>query len=359
MILLQFVNLGVCECPTNYYYNGSASSGNGFCVPQLLYGQACATTSQCDYRANLTCVNSICTCASGLNYNSLVNTPFGSCLPAAGYMQNCSVSFTCSTSQNLYCELSYYGGANLTGVCLCNSSWSYWDGLTCASKLSIGGQCSNSSQCITSNGLFCSNYTQSSGTCDCDKNHYWNDTCTQKLLYNVSCSSSYICDDNRGLQCQGLGGIMFQKCDCFNSSYIWDSLYVTNRSYTCILRLGFNQATCYGNLECQTYNYLQCNNGTCGCNYDAYFDGSLCQPKRNYTDPCTTTTQCRDFNPVDLICRLGSTVPPALQCLCNTSSYWEACTQSCTTSKTVRIFSSRFVRYQLIALFSRFINLVH
>jgi len=262
----------------------------------------------------------------------------GYCVTAAGYGDNCSNSVLCSTSQNLYCDFSYYGGANLSGICTCNNSWSYWDGSICTSKLSIGGQCSNNINCISSDGLFCSNYTPTLGTCDCDKNHFWNSTCIIKQWYNTSCSSSYVCDDNRGLQCQALGGTMFQKCDCYNTSYIWDSLYVTNRSYTCIPKLSDGQTPCFGDLECQDFNYLVCNNGTCGCSYVDYWDGNRCQVKRNYTDPCDNTTECRDFNPVDLICRLGSSVPQILQCLCNTTAFWEQCQQACVISKGVRIY---------------------
>ncbi len=336
----MYLNLGVCQCSTFQYYNGSALSGNGFCVPYQVYNQPCTSTSQCDYRIQLTCLNNLCLCASGTNYIGSINSGGvnGSCVLAAGYLDNCSSTILCSSSENLYCDLSYYGGANTTGICLCNSSWSYWDGITCTSKLSIGGECSTNTNCISSVGLICSNYTQSAGTCDCDQYHFWNNTCTQKLWFNTSCSTSYVCDDNRGLQCQGLGGSMFQKCDCYNVSYIWDSLYVTNRSHTCILKLTNGASPCFGDLECQDFNYLQCNNGTCGCNYDAYWDGSRCQPKRNYTDPCAGTYQCRDFNPVDLICRLGTTATPVLQCLCNITSFWDACLQACITSKEVKVF---------------------
>ena len=338
--LLMSLNLGLCQCSTHYYYNGTPSMGNGVCVPQLLYGGLCATTSQCDYRVNLTCVSGTCTCAAGQNYNPSTNSSgvLGACTSAAGYLQNCSVNFTCSTSQNLYCDLTFYGSANTSGVCLCNTSWSYWDGLTCASKLSIGGKCTSNTNCISSAGLFCSNYTQSIGECDCDQNHFWNFTCLPKQYYNTTCPSSYVCDDNRGLQCQGSGGSMFLKCDCYNSSYIWDSLYVTNRSYTCIPKLSYGQSSCFGDLECEDFNYLVCNNGTCGCSYLDYYDGSRCQPKRNYTEPCNYTYYCRDFNPVNLVCRLGATVPPVLQCLCNLSSYWEPCTQQCTVAKKVNCF---------------------
>ena len=324
---------GVCQCSTFQFYNGTPSLGNGFCTPLRVYNQPCASTSQCDYRISLTCVNNLCQCGSSQNYNPSIP----SCVAAAGYLDNCTSLVQCSASQSLYCDYSVYGGLNLTGQCLCNSSWSYWDGLTCASKLSIGGVCSSNTNCIASAGLFCSNYSQSAGTCDCDKNHFWNSSCIPKQWYNTSCETHYVCDDNRGLNCPGVGAAMFQRCDCYNTSYIWDSLYVNNRSYTCIPKLSNGQGPCFGDLECQDFNYLQCNNGTCGCNYIDYWDGDRCQPKRNYTDPCDNITQCRDFNPVNLICRMGSTVPPALQCLCNITSFWEDCQQACVVSKQVRI----------------------
>ncbi|UJR31360.1 hypothetical protein I4U23_018854 [Adineta vaga] len=309
---------GICQCTTNEFYNGSALLANGFCIPHHVYNESCTSTSNCDYRRNLTCLNNLCLCAPGKNYDSTIVSN-----GVTGVF----------TSQNLYCDFSYYGGANTTGICLCNNSWSYWDGLICTRKLSVGGECSNNTQCISSDGLFCSNYSQSIGTCDCDKNHYWNNTCVQKKWFNESCSTSYICDDNRGLQCQGTGGALFEKCDCYNISFIWDSLYVTNRSQTCIKKLTNDQSTCYGDLECEDFNYLVCTNGTCKCEYIDYWDGSRCQAKRNYTNPCDNTTQCRDFSPVDLICRPGPTASNALQCLCSLTSYWEDCLQACVVSK--------------------------
>ena len=332
---------GICQCSTYQYYNGSALLGNGYCVPMHTYNQSCTSTSQCDYRVNLTCSSNLCTCTSGTNYDPSVNSSgvMGYCKPAATYLENCTVTLTCSSSQNLYCELSYYGGTNTTGICLCNSSWSYWDGLKCARKLSIGGKCTNDTQCISSAGLFCSNYSQSLYQCDCDKNYFWNYTCLIKQWYNTTCSSSYVCDDNRGLQCQGLGGSMFQKCDCYNTSFIWDSLYI-NQNFICILKLSNTIGPCRGNLECQDFNYLICNNVThvCECSYVDYWDGSRCQAKRNYTDNCNYTYQCRDFSPVNLVCILGTTSPPVFQCLCNATSFWEVCQQACVTSKYVSIY---------------------
>jgi hypothetical protein len=331
--------LGICQCSTHSFYNGSAQLGNGFCVSHRLFNETCVTTSQCDYRIGLSCLNNRCLCPSKTNYNPSVPSGgiMGFCQPAGTYLENCTATTPCSNSQNLFCDLSYFGGANLSGICLCNSTWSYWDGITCASKLSIGGECSLNQQCSAAKGLFCSNYSQSIGTCDCNKYYYWNETCMLKQWYNTSCSSNYVCDDNRGLQCQGLGGSLFQKCDCYNNSYIWDSLYVTNRSYTCISKKTNGATPCFGNLECEDFNYLVCNNGTCGCIYYDYWDGNRCQPKRNHSIQCSSTYQCRDFSPVYLIC--SSSV-----CLCDPSRYWEACLQQCITSKNVCTcrFSSTF-----------------
>ena len=287
-------------------------------------------TSECDYRINLTCTNNICTCTTGYNYDATYPNVgvTGLCKPAGTYLDPCSSNDTCSASQNLFCN------GSSSGVCLCDLSWSYWDGITCASKLSIGGQCSTNTHCMASKLLFCSNYTQSAGTCDCDKNHYWNETCMPKLLYAVNCSSNYFCDDNRGLLCRGLSGslAMFQKCDCYNNSYTWDSLYI-NRSQTCIQKLGYNTSTCYGQLECEDFNYLACVSGVCLCNYTDYYDGSRCQPKRTYLDPCNYTYFCKDYDPVNLVCRIGPA--GSLQCVCNISAYWENCTQRCVTAKKV------------------------
>ena len=183
-----YIHVGVCQCPTYQFYNGSASLGNGICVPLHLYNESCSSISQCDYRVNLVCSSNLCLCGAGKNYDPTVNSGgvMGYCVPAAGYLDNCSNSILCSTSQNLYCDFSYYGGASTIGVCLCNTSWLYWDGTTCTSKLSIGGECTNNIQCIAAEGLFCSNYTPSVGTCDCDQYHFWNDTCIIKQWFNTS-----------------------------------------------------------------------------------------------------------------------------------------------------------------------------
>ncbi|CAF0997479.1 unnamed protein product [Adineta steineri] len=327
---------GVCQCGIYKFYNGTASLGNGYCEPLRDYNHSCSSTSNCDFRKGLICSNNLCTCLSTQNYDStIVDTGgvFGACTAAATYLDNCTSIIKCSASAGLYCDYTHYASTNTTGVCNCNSSTSFWDGLECASKLSIGGECTTSTECNSGDGLFCSNYTQSLGTCDCDKNHFWNYTCIIKQWYNTTCPSSYVCDDNRGLFCQPTGGSFFLKCDCFNSSFIWDSLYVTNRSHICVLKMGYGASTCFGDLECQDQNYLKCFNGTCLCTYDHYYNGILCTPKLNYTDPCQNSTMCRDFAPVNLVCRAGPTASHALQCLCNITSYWSDCLQACIVSK--------------------------
>lgn len=105
-----------------------------------------------------------------------------------------------------------------------------------------------------------------------------------------------------------------------------------------------NHMKCNNNIERDDFNCLACINGTCTCPLPYYLDGSQCSLKRNYTEPCNSTDHCRDFNPVNLVCRLGSTIPPALQCLCNLTSFWEPCLQQCTTSKRVNT-SSAYLLY--------------
>lgn len=258
----------------------------------------------------------------------------GLCKSAGTYLDNCSSSAPCSTSQNLTCI-----GNNGTGQCLCNTSVSYWDGFTCVTKLTIGGQCSADSQCLASKNLTCSTYNQSYGTCDCNKHYYWNETCMLKLWYNISCGSQYECDDHRGLQCQGGGSPAMQgKCDCYNNSYIWDSLYRT-RNRTCVRKLAYNMGPCYGSAECEEFNYLSCDNNTqlCVCNTTDYWSGTSCQPKRNYLEPCNFTYHCKDYAPVNLTCK--NTTSGSFQCVCNGSEFWNNCSQECTVSKAVRIQS--------------------
>ncbi|UJR11805.1 hypothetical protein I4U23_015985 [Adineta vaga] len=327
---------GVCQCGSLEFYNGTASLGNGYCEPLRDYSKICAASSNCDYRKDLVCTSNICTCPSGTNYDSTIvvsASVTGYCTPAATYYDDCTSVIKCSTSQNLYCDYATFGLPTV-GRCLCNTSWSFWDGVTCANKLSIGGVCKTTTECNAADGLFCSNYTQSVGTCDCDKNHFWNYTCIIKQLFNTRCTSSYVCDDNRGLFCQGTGGALFQKCDCFNISFIWDSLYVTNRSKTCVKKMSYGQSTCFGDLECQDYNYLHCYNGTCKCSYTNYWDGSVCQAKHNYSVSCLNTTYCRDFSSVNLVCEFTTlSSPPSYLCICNSTAYWEVCTQTCLTAK--------------------------
>lgn len=88
---------------------------------------------------------------------------------------------------------------------------------------------------------------------------------------------------------------------------------------------------------------LLCQNGTCLCSGTDFWNGVACQPKGNYTDACDTTGDCRDFTPVNLICRNASTIPATLQCLCNSSSFWDSCLQRCITLKTVRF--CRLIRF--------------
>ena len=102
--------------------------------------------------------------------------------------------------------------------------------------------------------------------------------------------------------------------------------------------------------------YLACINGTCTCPLPYYLSANQCFPKRMFTDPCMSTFECQDFNPFNLICRFGSTIPPALQCLCNYTSYWQPCFQQCTRAKRVKISSAYF--FSIDSIFSSAMRLV-
>lgn len=102
--------------------------------------------------------------------------------------------------------------------------------------------------------------------------------------------------------------------------------------------------------------YLACINGTCTCPLPYYLSANQCLPKRMFTDPCNSTFHCQDFNPFNLICRYGSTIPPVLQCLCNVTSYWEPCFQQCARSKRVKTSSAYF--FSITSMFSSAMKLV-
>lgn len=335
----SLLSIGICQCSSTYYYTGSVSLGNGYCVPLLLNNQACVNTTQCDYRVGLVCANNVCACPPGKAHDPTI-TSIGFCVPAVSYNQNCSNSSLCSSADNLYCDYTATGNLSY-GVCACNVSWSFWEGSVCRSQLSIGANCLDNTHCSVADGLICSTYPQSVGTCDCPQDRYWNNGCILKQWYNTSCLSSYVCDDYRGLTCQGLGTAMFQRCDCTHTNLMWDSVY-RNRTFSCVPKKSFYQA-CDGDLECQETNYLSCKNGTCNCNYTDYWDGRLCQVKRTFADPCSSTYECKDYAPIYLTCQVVLPGYWITECLCPTHLYWDHCLQRCVFSKQVQSSLSFFV----------------
>lgn len=85
------------------------------------------------------------------------------------------------------------------------------------------------------------------------------------------------------------------------------------------------------------HTVLEYKNKTLICDYISYRNGSQCQPKKNYTDSCSDTYECRDFDSVNLVCRVMPIVPPIFHCLCNSTSFWEPCLDRCITTKKVSV----------------------
>ena len=251
--------------------------------------------SLCNFgSSNITNSSCLTPSASCFDYRSRNNTSY--CAPGAicSLMEPCNMTGECSTN---------------TSVCVINSC--------CASR----------KVCLPLQWIsLCSslNATRS----------------TPKLWYNDTCFTSSYCDESRGLDCDGLGGRFFQRCNCYNNTFIWDAIYTyVNRTFTCVPKKRFNQTGCVGDLECDDAVYLICNNGTCECAHDDYWDGSRCQIKRNYTEPCTNSSECRDFSPVNLVCRNGTTSPSTPSCLCPVAPgvwYWNECLQQCAIAHSVR-----------------------
>ncbi|CAF1175654.1 unnamed protein product [Rotaria sordida] len=158
----------------------------------------------------------------------------------------------------------------------------------------------DSNQCISSQGLSCSN-----GFCSCSSPYSWNTataSCTY-LTYNQSCTTSNQCDSSVGLIC-------------------------TKTAYT------VNQSCTIGSNQCDSTKDLVCNNSRCQCDYSTKYwniNFQACKQRLNYSDMCVSDSDCLPT----LIC---PTVPgvcncsrylPDLVCNCNNTKYYDPTTLQC------------------------------
>ena len=90
-----------------------------------------------------------------------------SCLTAQSSYDNSS----CSSAKGLYCSKS----GTYAGYCACSDYYYFNSSLQqCTTQKLNGISCSNSNECRTDLGLFCSSYN----TCDCSAGYYWSSILT-------------------------------------------------------------------------------------------------------------------------------------------------------------------------------------
>ncbi|CAF1274835.1 unnamed protein product [Rotaria sordida] len=188
----------------------------------------------------------------------------------------------------------------------------------------------DSNQCISSQGLSCSN-----GFCSCSSPYSWNTATTSctYLTYNQSCTTSNQCDSSVGLICAS-------TCTC-NNSKVWNiSTCVCpagtflNSSNLCQTAYTVNQSCTIGSNQCDSTKDLVCNNSRCQCDYSTKYwniNFQACKQRLNYSDMCVSDSDCLPT----LIC---PTVPgvcncsrylPDLVCNCNNTKYYDPTTLQC------------------------------
>ncbi|CAF2844705.1 unnamed protein product [Rotaria sp. Silwood2] len=187
-----------------------------------------------------------------------------------------------------------------------------------------------STQCISSQGLSCSN-----GFCSCSSPYSWNTATTSctYLSYNQSCTASNQCDPSIDFTCTG-------TCTCSNSK-VWNiSTCVCpagtflNSSNLCQTAYTVNQSCTMGSNQCDSTKNLYCNNSRCQCDYTTKYwniNFQACKSRLNYTEMCVSDSDCLPT----LIC---PTVPgvcncsqflPDLVCNCDNTKYYDSTTSQC------------------------------
>jgi hypothetical protein len=159
----------------------------------LNYKQSCSSSTEC--AESLICLNSVCNCTSinffwngtycGNSFNHFYMIIYIFVLielfiseTTKTYMQSCLTApndnSSCSSTKGLYCSKS---GA-YAGYCICSDYYYFNSSLQqCSSKKSNGMPCSNSTECRTDLGLYCS----ANNTCDCSYGYYWSNSTSCRL----------------------------------------------------------------------------------------------------------------------------------------------------------------------------------
>uniref|UniRef100_A0A0N5AHW4 Prion-like-(Q/N-rich) domain-bearing protein 25 n=1 Tax=Syphacia muris TaxID=451379 RepID=A0A0N5AHW4_9BILA len=179
---------------------------NGQCLTQVQVNQFCYYNEQC--LGNSNCTSNVCSCPSGTalsnnvcissnancrSYQVLVN---GQCLDTVSIGMQCTDSSQCSTSASciqttgpqMTCQCNsgttYFGSACLVASSYCPYNTVYISNNNCADLVSIGGSCSYTSQCMGFSA--CTN-----GICQCpysytNTNGVCRSTSSVSLCYTVT-----------------------------------------------------------------------------------------------------------------------------------------------------------------------------
>jgi hypothetical protein len=275
-------------------------------------------------------------------------------------------------------------------MCDCNMT-SYWDGITCATRLAPNVSCSYVYQCQanltcivneTSIGIF-------SDVCRCPLGSYYvaGSGCVPSKNYTVPCAGSYQCYElaplscrfnDTGLTCLDSSVNPLPACDCS------DNYYFNTTSQLCLPFLNQNDACtdtcqCSQPYECissicqctnfyssiyqtcvqyltygdQCSNSTQCsatpnalmickNGGTCGCNSTGFWDGSQCRFTLNFRGVCTSNSNCF----TGLVCTNISCIGSNSRCSCPANTYFSSSHHNCTSCNgSVGIYTRYVINY--------------
>lgn len=221
--LICSLTTSTCDCPTNYYWNGTK------CLLKSNLYDSCTAATQCPTSG--VCTTSICQCTSATTYyNSTIN----SCVVYSTYGQVCVansfVTDECSSALNLVCS------STTSGLCQCQSSFYFDSGTSsCVTKATDSAACSATILCNDLAGLICST------TCTCSTGSFWGGTtCVETLGAGQTCASVPQCTSP--LTCSGA------TCSCPAGLYLdW----ITVR---CLTNKISGSACTYG---------FECSSGTC------------------------------------------------------------------------------------------------
>jgi hypothetical protein len=257
-------------------------------------------------------------------------------------------------------------------MCDCNMS-SYWDGVTCVSRLAANVSCSFEYQCQT--GFTCIvNETDIgifSDVCRCPLGSYYGsgNYCIASINYTQPCVGSYQCYEyaplscryiDSGLTCLDTSTYSLPACDCQDNYYYntttgiciaqlsrfatCDNYCECTPPYVCVSGqcncpsyYSSLNATCVDNLrygdqcsnasDCEaTPNvFMTCVSGTCGCNSTGFWNGSQCLFTTNFRAICQNAAGCSS----GLICVQISCIDSNQRCSCPSSYYYSPTSQSC------------------------------